>query len=462
MTLAALGLSANDFDAYLPERASSNAFSRPRLEFKQRALAWARGVTARLAQLGIAVDVHGSDEHPSLWNHHRVDCQWVFFWSQADERADIDALLDLRRGIAQTVRDPSPAFRHAFLALRVDSEGVEICVQVHPDAWLDFETVAARLHDGARAVSLVGALSKLPDEFGFGVGRELFAPCETATVDSLLDALGQARQRPEALWVGWRIPRAVAVEHTALLDEQLEDAIVALAPLYRELSWRADDDPAGLRGQLDQMRSDTQRHVAERVAQDERRKAEDEALRVETTEKSRERTREKVDYAARPNVTLANLFKSDSPAAAPAPARQPRAPHPQRPAPSPGKPAAAPAEPREPAASRRPPREKAGSSRPSPRRDAPVVETPRDFRDAELVDDPDGVLDKGAKVRVNSGPFAGKVGVVGELDGRGGARVLLGLLSTRLAVAELSVLAEARDRPPMHSSHRHPPLRSGK
>ena len=71
-------------------------------------------------------------------------------------------------------------------------------------------------------------------------------------------------------------------------------------------------------------------------------------------------------------------------------------------------------------------------------------------------------MDKGAKVRVNSGPFAGKVGVVGELDGRGGARVLLGLLSTRLAVADLSVLAEARDRPPMHSSHRRSPIRSGK
>jgi transcription antitermination factor NusG len=66
------------------------------------------------------------------------------------------------------------------------------------------------------------------------------------------------------------------------------------------------------------------------------------------------------------------------------------------------------------------------------------------------------VIEKGVKVRVLSGPFADKVGVVGELDGRGAARVLLGLLSTRIEVANLEMVVEGRERPALQSSHRKP------
>jgi len=456
MTSAALGLSANDFDAYHPQRASSNAYSRPRLEFKQRALGWARRVTSRLADLGITVDVHGSDEHPSLWNHHRVDCQWVFFWWDAHARADIDAVLDMRRGIVQSVRDPSPVHRHAFLALRLDAEAVEICVQVHPDAWLDFETIEARLADSDRAVALVSAITRLPEQFVFGVGRDAATPCSAAQVQGIVTALRQARERSETFWVGWRIPREVAVEHSALLDDQLEDAIIALAPVYRELSWNPDDDPAGLGERLEQMRHEARRAAAQRAEQDQRRDAETEALRAERTEKSRERTREKVDYAARPSISLATLFKDTG--ATPAPPTVTAAHRPHRAAPQ--RPAAKPARKHQEQAAAR----EAVPQRPAPDSPSPPTQ-PRPahgYRDTDVVDDPHGVLDKGAKVRVNSGPFAGKVGVISELDGRGGARVLLGLLSTRLAIADLCVVTDARERAPIHTSHRRTPIRSGK
>ena len=82
-----LRLTVADFDAFLPERATSNAYTRPRLELKQRMLAWAKGVVTRLAEIGIPVDVSASDEHPSLRNGRRVDCQRVFFWRDAGARA---------------------------------------------------------------------------------------------------------------------------------------------------------------------------------------------------------------------------------------------------------------------------------------------------------------------------------------------------------------------------------------
>jgi hypothetical protein len=65
-------------------------------------------------------------------------------------------------------------------------------------------------------------------------------------------------------------------------------------------------------------------------------------------------------------------------------------------------------------------------------------------------------MEKGARVRVLTGAFADKIGVIGELDGRGGARVLLGLLSTRIEVTDLALVPEGRERPAIQSSHRRP------
>lgn len=71
----------------------------------------------------------------------------------------------------------------------------------------------------------------------------------------------------------------------------------------------------------------------------------------------------------------------------------------------------------------------------------------------------------GSRVRIRSGPFEGQDGVVETLDGKGGARVRLGLLATRLELAELIPSAQrprkaapgrvvVPKRPALVSSHR--------
>jgi transcription antitermination factor NusG len=67
----------------------------------------------------------------------------------------------------------------------------------------------------------------------------------------------------------------------------------------------------------------------------------------------------------------------------------------------------------------------------------------------------------GDRVRVVAGPFSGKVGVVQELDAKGGARVMLGLLVVRFEFENLTPQADGRARPVLGSSHRKPiPARS--
>jgi hypothetical protein len=65
-------------------------------------------------------------------------------------------------------------------------------------------------------------------------------------------------------------------------------------------------------------------------------------------------------------------------------------------------------------------------------------------------------IDRGTHVRALAGPFAGQAGVVQELDGKGAARVLFGLLAARVALQDLAVHDAKRGRPRMTSSHRKP------
>ncbi len=70
-------------------------------------------------------------------------------------------------------------------------------------------------------------------------------------------------------------------------------------------------------------------------------------------------------------------------------------------------------------------------------------------------------IERGVRVQVAAGPFRGKVGLVDDIDGKGGARVLLGLLPVRIELKHLTAHAEPRRRPVLATSHRkRPPARS--
>ena len=98
------GFTEADFDAYLPARASSNAFNRPRLEVKQKALSLTRRLHDAASAFGAALEVRASEEFPSLWNKRLVTGQWVFFWRDQDARRRLEEILDKGRTLTATPR----------------------------------------------------------------------------------------------------------------------------------------------------------------------------------------------------------------------------------------------------------------------------------------------------------------------------------------------------------------------
>lgn len=461
MSQVSLHFSVADFDAYAPEKATSKAFSRPRLEVKQRFLSWARRVVARLAALGISVEVHGSDEHPTLRNKNHVDCQWVFFSRDHEAREHLERLLDAERTISAAIDDPSPFARHAFLALKLDSLRVEVCFAVHPEAKVDVDNLRARLtanaekHDGVHELTaeLTTALHGLPEEFVIGVGDEQVTAhaASPAAIEALLER-ASAGQVP--LWIGWSVPRDVALEHEESIGEQLEDALLSLAPIYQLVSWSRQNDRIALDRRLEGIEQQRARTHAEVEAQTEKWRAEQAAARERSQSEARARGEEAAHLSgvgrnAPRRPSLDSLFK---PASGPAASRDSRDSRDRR--------EVRDSEPKKVvAAETNKPREKSETT-PRPRPVAPVA--PEGAAEAAPVRSGGQThpapltIEKGARVRVLRGAFADKVGVVNELDGKGAARVMLGLLSARVDLADLEAVHDARERPALHSSHRKP------
>jgi hypothetical protein len=288
------------------------------------------------------------------------------------------------------------------LALTIGAQSIEVALEIPVAHLRPARTWAA---DPERALQLTAALEALPEQFAMGLaGEGARATASVASADDMRALIDRAEQQRRAFSLGWSVTREVALEHADVLDEQLEDAVVALGPVFALLADSGGPASSRLRsgkgGSRDPAhRGEDDRTGARRRAFAFHREQWRDRDRDGEVEPEPETSREREPPAKPPRAMGKNLLR-------------------------------------------------AGLRR------RPSV----DVLDARASDEK---IEKGARVRVLDGPFAGKVGVVQELDGKGGARVMLGLLAVRLAVKDLATSVERRNRPLLSSSHRKPaPVRS--
>jgi hypothetical protein len=312
--------------------------------------------------------------------------------------------------LARSERAPDEL--RARIVLFIDPERVEVAVNLPPAGAV---AARSRIADPVRALELTTAFEALPEQFAIGVvGEGERAPASRASTDQIRALLDRAEREQRPLWVGWSIPRDVAVEHALLLDEQLEDAAVALGSVLTLLALA----PGRFGPAAGERPASRRRDKREGTQGDDERPG------------AKRRARERDDGVA-PARTAHGQY----------------------------------AEPRERGAERSVERDAGEHDATSPPRNqrgggakASVRTLVRVRRSGHADPTP---IDKGSRVRVLEGPFCGKVGVVQELDGKGGARVMLGLLAVRVVVRDLTRCAEGHNRPVLSTSHRKPmPVRS--
>jgi hypothetical protein len=262
----------------------------------------------------------------------------------------------------------------------------------------DVQGMHARLADPERALELTSAVEALPEQFTMSSGdAALQLAAASASTAQVRELIDGAVRDRGALVVGWTVPRATAVTHAATLDEQLADAVVVLGGFLALVAW-VPAPAADARSSRPERRDRARRDDAADAKRKPRRDG-----------RSRPRDRDpEPDGEVEPEAEQSSERESIHAAGVVRAFKKPLRPGLRR-------------------------------------RDAPAS----------------GPVGQGSRVRVLEGAFAGKTGVVQELDGKGGARVLLGLLAVRIDVKDLVPWSEGRARPLLSSSHRKPlPVRS--
>lgn len=376
--------------AFLSYDAKSPPGSRDPLQ--KRLLSWARGVASRLEEGHVFVEP---------FPVHAPSHDDIHFVRDATARAELDTYA--RDSIHQILAAPIEQ-RHAALSVTLSAEGVAVSVEVSPTAMFDVKNLRARLDDPVRALELVGVLESLAEPFAWRCGRDDETSLVGLGADELRACLERMQHANDRLWIGWRVPRELAVKHADELDEQLEDALVALSSIYQLVLWSRHNDLLGL--------------VVERVSERNLRAKGEDATR------RRPKSRNKSRSSSKPPPTIEeqsdDLATHDGEDAAPDDAQGNHA----------AEPAAWPL-----------------------RRRAVMLPTRKRMAHATEVD-LSAPIEKGTRVRVMGGPFTGMVGVVQEIDAKGGAKVMLGLLAARVPVKDLLASREGKERPKLSSSHR--------
>jgi hypothetical protein len=420
------GFGPEDFDAYLPEKWGSNMFTLPRRRVNDKLAVLGERFAAQLEAASLPLQMHLSDDHPSLWNNKKVDTQWVFFSRGEAEREQLSQVIDKERTLAATLADPTPLYRHVFLGIALDQQHLAIGLRLHHDAWVDRRNLAARLEseDGLdRFLELLGAL---PDHYEVGlVGGELISP--SALDRERVGAFAEAFQAERGwLFTGARLPRdQVAVLGAEVVDTAVE-TLELLIPVYRFVAWSPDNDAVSMdqivAERQEAIKATQEEYVRERAEREERRRAieaERRELRAEVEERARH-TQRWLERERDARRALARAFAAKEEAAeTAATSEQPiqvSAP-PEAPAAEPARKPSTRERPRQRRDDRRPPRH-GGAGRPAP---APKVSAERM-----------AVLHVGDQVEVLKGFLKGRFGVIQDIEEKGSLKVSFGALSSRL------------------------------
>lgn len=284
---------------------------------------------------------------------------------------------------------------NAKLVLRLTHATVEARLELPASALVDIHNLRAKLKSPEGVLAATSVVEALPEQFWAGVEGGSQGPVSRITGRELREWVDEAVGLGASLFFGWTLPKDLAVAQKTEIGGLLEDAFSALGSLYDALAWSADND--FFSGQKRRARPVAEREGAK-------------SKRTPTRKGRRPKDEAFVDDGD-PAST------DDSPT------------------PSDGGP----------------------SNRTDPLfpRKRPILR--RAQQDADT--DPRLPIEKGTRICVLAGPFSGKVGVVQELDGKGGARVLFGLLAARLRVSDLVAFRDRtgkNSRQKLMSSHRRP------
>lgn len=455
------GFTLDDFEAYLPEKWSSNMFTLPRRRVKDKLEILGQLLDGQLKEEGLPLVMHLSDDHPSLWNRKKVDTQWLFFSRDEDAQKELSEIIDTEKTLAATLADPTPLYRHVFIGVSVNKDHLEVGLRLHHDAWVDRKNLIALVGTPESGERFDSLRAGLPEGFVMGlVGGEMTSATQIDS-EGLGGLIGEFDEKKGWIFLGIRFPAAEAAEMGGDAQARIVESFAALIPLYRFFAWSPSNDAVS----IDAIVADKQKELEasqaalekERREREERRREEEErrvGLRREAEEKARQdqewRERERAMRRAAARAAHEAQERAEAEALATGPAKSPVDPEKTRV--DPEKPPLEEGPPRT-----RPDREqlRRSSNRSEQRPDRPRREARPPRKQAarvskERMDD----IHVGDGVIVQKGFLEGRFGIVQSVDEKGDLKVVFGALTSRVPRADVEGRGPAPDRPDPASRRR--------
>lgn len=239
------GFQAADFKAYEAHKQGSMKFTLERRRAKDKLLAVARSVQEMLGDELSGLELHASDEMPSVKNGKKVDHQLAFFMRDAEGQKALRALINttnLQAGAA--LFDIALEHQHASLGVRLDESGVSVGVEIAARAKVDRDNVFEKLRQSwarERALELIHAL---PAPAMAGV-EEASVPAEELNLDVVESwvAAGQTK----SLRASTMLVAIDPVLSGAGAVQAIADLVRAYVPLYRFWAWSRENEHAGVK-----------------------------------------------------------------------------------------------------------------------------------------------------------------------------------------------------------------------
>ncbi|MCK9462902.1 MAG: hypothetical protein M0R80_25045 [Proteobacteria bacterium] len=413
------GFTADDFDAYLPDKWGSNMFTLPRRRVRDKLEAIGRGLQPVIEAAGLRLGAHLSDDHPSLWNSKKVDTQWLFFSRDEAAQRELVELIDTERTLASNLADPTPLFRHVFLGVAVRAEALEIGMWLHHDAWVDRRNLSSLLANPDARARFDALLRALPETFEIGLAGERLVRTAELEGPALTALLRDFEEKKGWMFAGVRLSRDAAIRLGADAFPYVVESFGALAGLYEYAAWSPSNDAVSIDSVLAKHRlaleatgaeAERERHEREarRLEQDEERRR----LREETEERARaEQAWRERERAIRRSIARSEAAAEDAPAPAPA---------------------AAPATTTTTPAARAPCAPAVPAPAPAPARAAPRQERPKEPAPVKVTAERMANIRAGDMVIVLKGFLKGRDGVVQSVDEKGDLKIAFGSLTARV------------------------------
>jgi len=235
------GISRDAFDAYAPEKWSSNVHNLARMRTKDIMLALCDKAAADLTDEIAGLARAASDEVPNITNQQKVDSQWVYWFRGPKEREALASFLQKTPLDQATIFNTTPQDKHATLAVVLREQGLWIGLRIAPGASIDRRNFASKLAKSWERERFAELLGEMPEGVHCGLDTEV---CPTIEAD-LAWIEGEAQRvanSPEAWQIGHLVEADEAIGFGDDLPDHVGRWLGTFTPLYRFVAWSRDND----------------------------------------------------------------------------------------------------------------------------------------------------------------------------------------------------------------------------